>query len=266
MPPMPDRRHRIVMTHPDHPKIAWITGAGKGIGRALALRLAQDGWTVAASARTEKDLVSLEQAAPGGRIVGFPLDITDAGRADVMVEVIENRLGPLDLVVLNAGTHKPTPAAGFSATEARGVIETNLTGTVNCLAPVMARFMDRSAGQIAVVASLAGYRGLPSAAAYGASKAGLINMCEALRPELAAAGVDLRLINPGFVKTPLTDLNDFPMPFLIEVDEAVDRIVAGLESGGFEIAFPRRFSALMKILRLLPDRLFFAVTRRMLRQ
>tara|TARA_R110000782_G_scaffold49178_4_gene107173 strand:- start:2522 stop:3286 length:765 start_codon:yes stop_codon:yes gene_type:complete len=254
------------MTEADRPKVAWVTGAGKGIGRALALRLARQGYAVAASARSQQDLISLEQVADGGRIIGFPLDITDAGRADVMVEVIENRLGPLDLVVLNAGTHRPTPAMEFSAAEARGVIETNLSGTLNCLAPVMARFMAREAGQIAVVASLAGYRGLPGAAAYGASKAGLINLCEALRPELAAVGVDMRLINPGFVKTPLTDKNDFPMPFLIDVDEAVDRIIDGLQGDSFEIAFPRRFALLMKLLRLLPDRLFFAVTRRMLRE
>lgn len=245
-------------------KVAWVTGAGKGIGRALALRLAADGWTVAASARTEKDLVSLEQAAPGGRIVGFPLDVTDMARADVTVAVIENRLGPLDLAILNAGTHEPTPAAGFSALAARRLIDTNLTGTVNCLAPVMARFMERRAGRIAVVASLAGYRGLPTAAAYGASKAGLINLCESLRPELDAAGVDLRLINPGFVRTPLTDRNEFPMPFLIEVDEAVDAIMRGLAGRTFEIAFPRRFALIMKLLRLLPDRLFFTVTRRMI--
>ena len=246
-------------------KVAWVTGAGKGIGRSLALRLAADGWTVVASARTEKDLVSLEQTAPGGRVIAFPLDVTDVARADVTVAVIENRLGPLDLAILNAGTHEPTPAAGFSALAARRLIDTNLTGTVNCLAPVMARFMERRAGQIAVVASLAGYRGLPTAAAYGASKAGLINLCEALRPELDAAGVDLRLINLGFVRTPLTDRNEFPMPFLIDVDEAVDAIMHGLACRTFEIAFPRRFALIMKLLRLLPDRLFFTVTRRMIR-
>ncbi len=254
------------MIETDRPKAAWVTGAGKGIGRALALRLARQGYIVAASARSEQDLISLEQVADGGRITGFPLDITDAGRADVMVEVIENRLGPLDLAVLNAGTHRPTPAVEFSAAEARGVIDTNLSGTLNCLAPIMARFMARGAGQIAVVASLAGYRGLPGAAAYGASKAGLINLCESLRPELAAAGVDMRLINPGFVKTPLTDKNDFPMPFLIDVEEAVDGIIDGLQGDSFEIAFPLRFALLMKLMKLLPDRLFFAVTRRMLRK
>jgi len=254
------------LSAPEEKRVAWVTGAGKGIGRALALRLANDGWIVATSARTEKDLISLEQVAPGGRIHGFPLDVTDAARAYVILNVIENRLGPLRLVVLNAGTHLPTPASGFSAAEARKVIETNLMGTVNCLAPVMEQFLERGAGQIAVVASLAGYRGLPSAAAYGASKGGLINLCEALRPELEAAGVDLRLINPGFVRTPLTDRNEFPMPFLIEVDDAVAAIIASLEGRSFEIAFPRRFALIMKLLRLLPDRLFFAATRRMMGQ
>lgn len=252
------------MTVDDRAGTVWITGAGKGIGRALAKRMADAGWTVAASARTEKDLISLEQICPGGRLHPFPLDVTDMARAEVMVEVIENRLGPLDLAVLNAGTHRPTPAAGFSAADMRALVDTNLMGTVNCLAPVMSRFMARGSGHIAVVASLAGYRGLPTAGAYGATKAGLINLCEALRPELAARGIDLTLINPGFVRTPLTDRNEFPMPFLIEVEEAVDRILAGLAARDFEVTFPRRFAFLMKLLRVLPDPLFFALSRRMI--
>jgi short-subunit dehydrogenase len=116
------------------------------------------------------------------------------------------------------------------------------------------------------VASLAGYRGLPGAAAYGATKAALINMCEALKPDLERSGVKLSLINPGFVETPLTAQNDFPMPFLIPVEEAVAHIVRGLERSLFETAFPGRFAFLMKVLRILPDRLFFALTRRMLRE
>lgn len=244
--------------------IVWITGAGKGIGRALAQRMAEAGWTVAASARTETDLIELERTCPPGRLHPFPLDVTDAARAEALVAAIETRLGPLDMAVLNAGTHRPTPAESFSVDDFEAVVGTNLMGTVHCLAPVMARFMERRAGHIAVVASLAGYRGLPKAGAYGATKAGLINLCEALRPELRAAGVGLTLINPGFVRTPLTDRNDFPMPFLIEVDEAVDRIVAGLATKRFEVTFPRRLAVLMKLLRVLPYPWLFAVTRRMI--
>ena len=124
----------------------------------------------------------------------------------------------------------------------------------------------RGSGHIAVVSSLAGYRGLPTSAAYGASKAALINMCEALRPELDAMGIKLQVINPGFVETPLTDQNDFEMPFLVTVDEATDQIMRGLASDQFEVSFPRSFAFIMKVLRILPNRLFFAVTRRMIKR
>jgi len=245
-------------------RVAWITGAGKGIGRALTLRLAKEGWTVAASARTEGDLASLKTESATRRVHCFPLDVTDATATAATVAQIEERFGPLDLAVLNAGTHQPFAAAEFTVEKVRGLVETNLMGTVSCLAPLMERFIARRSGHLAVVASLAGYRGLPTAAAYGASKAGLINMCEALRPDLEGHGVTLTVINPGFVKTPLTDKNEFSMPFLISVEAAVDHIVKGLDKGAFEVTFPKRFAVLMKLLRVLPDPLFFALTRRMI--
>jgi len=245
-------------------KVAWVTGAGKGIGRALVSRLARDGWTVAASARTEADLNSLAAECPPGRVHAFPLDVTDADRTATTVSRIEEDLGPLDLVVLNAGTHIPITAEDFSVDKVRRLVETNLMGTSHGLAQVMPRFIRRKAGHIAVVASVAGYRGLPTSAGYGATKAGLINMCEALMPELERHNVRLSLINPGFVETPLTDRNEFPMPFLIPAEKAVDYIVRGLDSSAFETSFPRRFAFIMKLLRILPDRLFFAVTRRMI--
>lgn len=246
-------------------RVVWVTGAGKGIGRALALRLAGDGWTVAASARTEADLKRLEADCPSGRIHAFPLDTTNLAQTMITVDVIENRLGPLTLAILNAGTHIPMPVEAFSPETVRTLVETNLMGTVNSVESVIHRFIERKGGHIAVVASLAGYRGLPTSAAYGMTKAGLINMCEALKPELDAHNVRMTLINPGFVETPLTDKNDFPMPFLISVDAAVDYIMRGLHGNAFEVAFPRRFAWLMKVLRLLPDWAFFAVTRRMIR-
>jgi short-subunit dehydrogenase len=245
-------------------RVAWVTGAGKGIGRALAKRLADEGWTVAASARTEDDLKRLEDECPSGHIHAFALDITNSGQTLVTVDVIERRLGPLSLVILNAGTHIPMSADDFSAATMRKLVDVNLMGTVNCMENVIHRFIERKAGHIAVVASLAGYRGLPTSAAYGATKAGLINMCEALKPELAAHNVRMTLINPGFVETPLTDRNDFPMPFLMPVDAAAETIMKGLHGHAFEVAFPWRFAWLMKLLRILPDRLFFALTRRML--
>jgi len=247
-------------------KIAWITGAGKGMGRAVALRLAREGWTVAASARTAEDLASLAAECPPGQVHEFPLDVRDLASTEATVHLIERQLGKIDLAVLNAGTHIPMPAENFSVETFRHLVATNLMGTVNGLAQIIPKFIERKAGHIAVVASVAGYRGLPTAAAYGATKAGLINMCEALKPELERYGVRLTLINPGFVETPLTEKNDFPMPFLMPVDEAADRVIRGLKHADFEVAFPWRFAVLMKLLRLLPDRLFFMLTRRMVRQ
>jgi NAD(P)-dependent dehydrogenase (short-subunit alcohol dehydrogenase family) len=182
-----------------------------------------------------------------------------------VVAAVDRQLGPIGQAVLNAGTHLPVTAAAFSADPFRQLIETNLMGAVHGLAALVPRFVARRAGRIAVVASLAGYRGLPSAAAYGASKAALIALCEALRPDLERHGVVLQVINPGFVRTPLTDRNDFPMPFLIEADAAARRIVAGLRGDRFEIAFPRRFALLLKLLRCLPYPLYFAATRRLVR-
>lgn len=244
--------------------VVWITGAGKGIGRALALRMAKGGWIVAASARTEDDLLSLSASCPAGQIHPFTLDVTDASQNEQVIADIESQVGSIDLAVLNAGTYKPGLAAELSIDDFRSLFETNLMGTAHGLIPMMQRFTERRAGHIAVVASLAGYRGLPTSAAYGATKAGLINMCEALKPELDNYGVRLSLINPGFVKTPLTDMNSFPMPFLVSADEAADAIVRGLAGGAFEIAFPKPFAWIMKTLRILPHRLFFSVTRRMM--
>ncbi|MDE0780816.1 MAG: SDR family NAD(P)-dependent oxidoreductase [Alphaproteobacteria bacterium] len=245
-------------------KVAWVTGASQGIGAAVARRLARDGWVVAASARSTDKLEALaaESDAWQGSVEAFPLDVTDEAAVTVVYEEIEARLGAVDLVILNAGTHQPIAAADFAVAPVRKLIEINLMGTVHCLAPVISRFVERQSGRIAVVASLAGYRGLPTASAYGASKAGLINMCESLRPELQEQGVVLSCVTPGFVRTPLTDRNPFPMPFLIDANTAAARIVSGLAGNRFEITFPRRFAYLMKLLRVLPYALYFPVVRR----
>jgi short-subunit dehydrogenase len=245
---------------------AWCTGASKGIGQALSYELAARGAMVFASARSGEELDRLaSDRRAHQRIRPCPLDVTDEAAVAATVEAIEAAHGPLDLAVLNAGTHIPLDANDFSVRIFRQLFEVNVFGVVHGLAALLPRFIARGRGQVAVVSSVAGYCGLPSAAAYGATKAALINMCEALKPELDRAGVDLRLINPGFVRTPLTDKNPFPMPFLMEPDKAARRIVDGLGRRGFEITFPRRFTYGMKLLRALPYPLFFAVTRRLLR-
>ena len=253
----------VVATDNADEKTAWVTGAGKGIGCELVRCLTAEGWTVAASARTREDLESLAGECEPGRVHTFPLDVTDAKSTETTIDRIEDMLGPLHLVVLNAGTHIPMTAATFSLPGFRTLVETNLIGTVNGLAPVMERFLRRKSGHIALVSSMTGYRGLPTASAYGATKAALINLAEALRPELEAGGVRLTLINPGFVKTPLTDRNEFAMPFLMPVEDAVQEIMRGLKKNAFEIRFPWRLAVVMGIMRILPYRLFFALTRRM---
>ncbi len=242
--------------------IVWITGASSGIGRALALRLARDGQRVVASARNAAALEALAAEA-GPNLSALPLDTTDASSCETATAWIEAEIGPIGLAVLNAGTHLPTPAAKFAVAPFRQLVETNLMGTVNALAPVLASMRMRKAGHIAVVASVAGYGGLPTAAAYGATKAALINMCEALKPECDALGVKLQLVDPGFVRTPLTDRNPFPMPFLMDLDAAIDALVAGLGSDRFEIVFPRRFAWLLKFLNMLPYPAYFWIVRRM---
>ena len=133
----------------------------------------------------------------------------------------------------------------------------NVGGTVHCLAPVVASMEGRRTGQIAITSSVAGYGGLPKSIAYGSTKAALINMAQALKFHLDPFGITLQVVNPGFVKTPLTDRNDFPMPFLVEVDDAAQRICDGFERGGFEITFPRRLSLILKALQWLPYPAYF---------
>lgn len=245
------------------PKIVWITGAGKGLGLATAEAYAARGDKVAVSARTRPDLDALAERFPG-LIFPYPLDVTDEEATAETVAAIEHDLGPIDIGILNAGTHDPTPLGRFTAQRVGHLFQVNMMGTVHGLVHLMNRMAERGRGRIGVVASLSGYRGLPYASAYGATKAGLINMCESLYPELLEKGVRLSVINPGFVRTPLTDRNDFPMPFLMEADEAAKRVVRGLDGQGFEIAFPRRFAMILKLFKRLPYPIYFAFTKKML--
>ncbi|MCP4595508.1 MAG: SDR family NAD(P)-dependent oxidoreductase [Neptuniibacter sp.] len=242
-------------------KTAWITGAGRGIGESVAKLLCHYGLTVYASARNSSELNNLKNSCCNelGLIVPIPMDITDPRQIDDMMLSWDQGHGVPDLVILNAGTHDPFPAHEFSAERCSKLLRTNLQGTINCIDPVLKRFIKRNSGQLAVMASVAGYRGLPTAAAYGASKAALINLCEALRLDLKGTDIKLQVINPGFVRTPLTDKNDFKMPALMEPEEAAVEILNGLLGRRFEICFPKRFVYLLKFLRLLPYSWYFGL-------
>jgi NADP-dependent 3-hydroxy acid dehydrogenase YdfG len=242
---------------------AWITGASGGIGRATALRLARDGWTVHGTARRANELTALAATVAGpGRIVPLPGDVTDpeAMRAAVARIVAER---PLALASRNAGIYTPMRAETFSAATARRMFEVNLGGVANALEPVLEHMIARRAGHVAITASVAGYRGLPGAAAYSATKAGLIAMAEALAMDLVDLGVRISVINPGFVDTEATAVNAFEMPFLMTPEAAAERIVAGLRRPGFEIAFPGRLALMLRAVGALPNRPYIAAMRRM---
>lgn len=245
-------------------EVVWITGASSGLGAALARRVAQEGRTVAASARRRDRLAALAAEAGSGLIRPFPMDVADPEALRAAVAQIEREAGPIGQAVLNAGIHQPVDPRTLKVDDFRRLVEINLMGTVHCLAAVLPGMIARGRGRIAIVASVAGYRGLPTAAAYGMTKAGLINMAEALRVELEPLGIVVQIVNPGFVRTPLTERNAFPMPFLMAPEDAADAFYRGLQSDRFEISFPRRLVWIMKLLRCLPAPLAFAVTRRLL--
>lgn len=247
-------------------RLVWITGASYGLGHEVALQLARRGDRVAVSARSIDKLKGLAGEAPEGSILPYELDVTDGPATADTVARIEADHGPIDIALLNAGTHEPVSAGDFSTEKVRRLVELNLMGTANCLEPLLERFRQRGSGHVAIVASVAGYRGLPTSAAYGATKAGLINMAESLKPECDRLGVKMQIVNPGFVRTPLTDRNPFPMPFLMEPEDAAAALIRGLDGGGFEITFPKRFTYLLKILRCLPYALYFPMIRRATKQ
>lgn len=241
---------------------AWVTGASAGIGKAVAERLADEGWTVYATARNAEALAAMAAARPD-RIRALPCDVTDRAAMEAAVATIAAD-GPLALTILNAGLYIPMRAQEFDAGEAAKTFDVNLNGVANGLDPVLKHMIARRDGHVALTASVAGYRGLPRASAYAATKAALIAMAESLAFDMIDLGVRISIICPGFVKTEATAVNDFDMPFVIGTDEAAKRIVDGLKAPGFEIAFPRRFEFILKTLGLLPNRWYFAVMRKMM--
>ncbi len=239
--------------------VAWVTGASSGIGQATAMELARRGWTVAITARRNEQLEAMVLAASGlpGRMVAHPGDVTDAMSMQNTVQGIEAVHGPIAMAFLNAGVAPYVRAGALDLEAFEQAFAVNLLGAAKGLAALLPRMGERGQGQIAVNASVAGYRGLPKAAAYGASKAAAIHMCEALKFDCDKLGIILQVVNPGFIDTPLTRKNDFPMPFLMQMDEAARRAVDGFERGGFEVVFPRRLAWILKLIQRLPYALYF---------
>lgn len=240
--------------------VVWITGASSGIGAAVAQQLAKEGITVAVSARSRDDLEAL--AGAHETISAYPLDVTDAAACEDTLSRIEEDLGPIDLALFCAGTWDIVDIEDLAVAPLAKGMTVNYIGTVNCLVPAVRRMMERRSGQIAPVASVAGYRGLPRASAYGPTKAALNSLCQSLKPALDRHGITTTVVNPGFVDTPMTAKNDFPMPYLMQPEEAARRIVEGLKSGQFEVAFPWQLVWTLKFLSILPSSLYFWMIKR----
>lgn len=239
---------------------AWVTGASSGIGRALALTLANQGFTVYATARSEGDLNALatKTKAGKGKIIAAPGDVTDTEAMAGLAARIDREGSGLALAVFNAGVFLPVHGETLQVDDFHQSFAVNLSGVVNGLVPAIECMKKRGRGQLAIVSSVTGYGGLPTSAAYGATKAALINLAESLKFDLDKLGIRIQVINPGFVDTPATEDNAFTMPALMQPEDAAARIARGLKSRSFEITFPRRFTYALKLLQFLPYGLYFA--------
>lgn len=235
----------------------WVVGASSGIGAAFAQALIARGARVALSARNAQALAAIAASGSPEQTLHLPLDVTRTEEIAAAFNRIISTWSGLDLAVLLAGSHQPVRAWELDAAQARTLVETNLIGVLNASAALVPAFCRSTQGAIAIVSSVAGYGGLPSSLVYGATKAALINFAETLYLDLAPRGIGVYLINPGFVKTPLTDGNEFKMPALISPEEAAREMIKGFEDGKFEIHFPKRFTFWLKLLRILPYRIYF---------
>ena len=244
-------------------KTVWLVGASSGIGLATAKALHARGARVVVSARKAQALEAFAQAHPGA--VALPLDVTDAQAVRAAAQGLMAE-GSLDLVAYCAGHYVAQRAFDFNLAEMRRHLDINYTGALHVLDAVLPGMLARGQGHVSLVASVAGYRGLPNSLAYGPTKAALINLAESLYADLHPRGLGVSVINPGFVQTPLTAQNRFPMPALITPEQAAWAMVQGWAQGRFEIHFPKRFTLWMKLWQWLPYRLYLPLVTRMARE
>ena len=236
-------------------KVAWVVGASSGIGAAVARELHSRGALVAISARRQDQLDDVSS----GTMLAVAADVTDAASLTAAASRIRDELGPIDLAVLSAGYWKQMSGNDWDTEVFNRHVQVNLIGMSNSIAAVLPEMLARHSGVIAGISSVAGYRGMTGSQAYGATKAGQINLLESLRIQVARAGVRVITICPGFVRTDLTAVNAFPMPFIIEADSAGRSICDGLERERTEIVFPVRMAILMKAARLVPVAIWSAL-------
>ena len=238
----------------ENQKKIWITGASSGIGKALAEKFALEGWKVAVSARRKE---ILDEMANNKNVFSYPLDVTNQNQINNIFSKIIDEFGDLDLCVFSSGTYDPKLEQEINITQNKFVMETNFFGVLYCIKSVESYFKDKKDGHISVVSSVAAYRGLPNSSGYGPSKAALTNLTESLYFDFKKHNVRISLISPGFIKTPLTDKNDFPMPFIKSPEYAAEKMFNGLtKNKSFEIHFPKALTLLLKFLRILPYKIY----------
>ena len=239
-------------------KVIWITGASSGIGKALTIKFAESGWIVAASARRENLLNELNEL--NKNIYPFPLDVTEIENCKIVAKKIIEQFNQIDICVFGTGMHDPKSEKKFNLNKIREIMEVNYFGTMNSINSVYNYYKDKKRGQISIVSSVAGYRGLPAAGAYCASKSALTSFAESLHFEMKRKNVRISLISPGFIKTPMTDQNDFPMPMIKSPEFAAEQIYIGLtKKKTFEIHFPKVFTYFLKFLSILPSSIYFKI-------
>tara|TARA_Y100001970_G_C14230957_1_gene858595 strand:- start:2546 stop:3298 length:753 start_codon:yes stop_codon:yes gene_type:complete len=243
-------------------KKIWITGASSGIGKALALKFAKEGWMVAISARRENLLNEISES--NENIHSFPLDVTDKKKCNNTFQEIINKFENIDICFFSTGTWNPGKEKDIDVDQIEKTMKVNFFGTLNCIKTVEEYFKKKKDGHISIVSSIAGYRGLPNSTGYGPSKAALNNLAESLYFDFGRYNVRVSLISPGFIKTPMTDKNQFKMPFLKTSEYAAEKIYNGLVNGSsFEIDFPKELTMILKILKILPNRLYLYLIKKL---
>ena len=237
----------------------WLIGASSGIGLATAKALHAAGARVVVSARNAELLQQFVDAHPGAQAV--VLDVADTTAIATAARYVQTQQG-LDVVMYCAGYYQAMRAPTYSLPEMLRHLDINYTGALRMLDAVLPELLPQQRGHISFISSVAGFRGLPQSLAYGPTKAALINLAEALYYDVSPHGIGVSLIDPGFVETPLVANNDFPMPALITPEKAAAEILSGWRKGLFHIHFPKRFTRMLLLLRLLPYRCYFALVRR----
>jgi NADP-dependent 3-hydroxy acid dehydrogenase YdfG len=247
-------------------KNIWIIGASSGIGKATAEHLVEQGANVAISARSGDKLKDIVDGFDGDNHMALPMDVSKIDDFDTAIQALTKNWDRLDSVIFLPAIYDFHSDARKDLDFIHKAIDVNLKGALTTAEKTIPIFEKQGQGQIVLCGSIAGYRGLPNGQPYCATKAAIINYAESLKLEMEPKNIDVKLISPGFVKTDLTDKNDFEMPFIIETDEAAKRIANGLISKPFEIHFPKRMTYIMKLIQLLPNPLYFMFGRQIVKK